>query len=194
MNSLKAWQIFFLTEGLFFLGLSLGIFGSTNDEKSKRAAWVLFTVGLVSVFIAFVLWGLQMQKDRRLIVQKGRTLLKPIRLKTSFDSLLQTPSQLLIFKGRNFISEARVILQPTQWPIPAYKQLLIHHCGGMPLELEIDSARCRLEAGEIIRLSSKNEPRQLNLRALDSEDEELAPDTRAPQLLFHGIEEQSSAD
>jgi hypothetical protein len=190
MGSIGAWRFFFLAEGLFFTGLSLGILGSTPVPKSRQAAWVLLAVGVLSLLLGLILWTLQAQREKSLRGQAHKTILRPLDLKKIFDSLLHGAPEIPLLKGRNFLTEARMILKKTEFHLEANKQLVIHHCVGRSLEITVGDKSCRLDANGVLRLAAQGSPRKIEISALeDWEDEERVSDARAPQILLHIIEE-----
>jgi len=192
MGNISAWRFFFLAEGLFFTGLSLGILGSTTVVKSRQAAYVLVAVGLLSLLLGFILWALQAQKERKLRGQTLRTVLRPLELKKVFDSLLQSSNHIPLLKGRNFLSDARLLLHDYNYELAADKQLVIHHCAGRPLEIKVGDKSCRLDENSVLRLPALPSLRNIEICPIDvglGDDDEFTTDTRAPQILMHTIDD-----
>ncbi|MEO5667717.1 MAG: hypothetical protein ABIR96_06650 [Bdellovibrionota bacterium] len=180
---------FFIGEGLFFLGLSLGIVGSTMEERSRQAAWIIMTIGGLSLLIA----GLIVTYRRRKIpsIKAGRSQLRPLALSRAFDSLLQNPNASTLLKGEGFSTEIYMALSPITVLLPAGNTLILQHFAGLGASVQVDLQTSELKPGDILRLSSIDEPRSIELRAAGGFDdfEDAVPQSeRAPQILAHFIE------
>jgi cbb3-type cytochrome oxidase subunit 3 len=182
---------FFIAEGLFFLGLSLGILGSTDHERARQAAWVLLLIGGLSLLIGVLM--IAFRERKRAEVQRGRSVLRPLSLPHTFDSLLQTPQTLPLLKGRRFVSEVHMALSNLEIVVPEHQSAIFQHFSGRRLRIEVDSQSSVLQSGDLVRLTSVDAPRTVSLNPVDTEEDEPASssgaDARAPQVLIHFIDE-----
>jgi len=180
---------FFFGEGLFFLGLSLGILGSTTESSSRQSAWILLTIAVLSFLVA----GLLIAYGRRSLAPSSANItpLRPLPLARAFDSLLQTPQASTLLAGENFSSELVLVISSTQLEIPAGKTLILQHFAGLGASVEVELQSSALRTGDLLRVNPSGHNRALLLRSIDvSEDSEsAAPYTeRSPQILAHFID------
>ena len=180
--------IFFGGEGLFFLGLSLGILGSTVQENSRRTAWILFTIGALSLLIAALI---ETYRRRKLpIATTTRSgALRPLSLTRAFDSVLQSPKSGLLFSGESFHSEVLMAVHPLRVNVPADRTLILQHFAGLGARVEVDLQSSELQSGDVVRFPASSELRILSVVALDA-DMQLSDSERAPQILAHFINEK----
>lgn len=191
MKNILAWRTFFLSIGLFFTGLSVGILGSTTEAQARYSAFILLIVGVSSLVLGLILWALQIQKQKNQLSPQTLANLRTIELKRAFDSLLQSSSVISLFRGENFTTEARILLNELEIICSPHKQYVIHHCFGIPFELRAGTKIFRLESQSMLRLPAQSMEYKLNFVPIEPKDDELESvmDSRASQFLFYTIEE-----
>ncbi len=182
--------VFFVGEGLFFLGLSLGILGSTTQDTSRQAAWILLTIGVLSLLFAGLI--LSYQRRKAPLIQTGRTLLRPLSLGRAFDSLLQSSQPSTLLKGKRFRSELLMAVSPLELELASHQTLIVQHFAGLGASIEVDHQSAELNPGDVLRISSSPDARRVSMTALEvSEDFETPRSSdRAPQILAHFIEDE----
>jgi hypothetical protein len=181
---------FFVGEGLFFLGLSLGILGSTTQDTSRQSAWILFTIGVLSLLVAGLI--LSYKRRKAPLTQTGRTVLRPLSLSRAFDSLLQSPQSSTLLKGERFSSELLMAVSPIELELSPYQTLIFQHFAGLGASIEVDLQRADLNPGDVLRIAASPDARRIIVTATETNEdfESSRASDRAPQILAHFIEEQ----
>jgi hypothetical protein len=181
---------FFVGEGLFFLGLSLGILGSTTQDTSRQAAWILLTIGVLSLLLAGLI--LSYKRRKAPLVQTGRTNLRPLSLGRSFDSLLQSSQSSTLLEGEGFRSELLMAVSPIELELAPHQTLIVQHFAGLGVSFEVDLQSAELGPGDVLRISSSPDARRISIAALEVSDdfETSRSSERAPQILAHFIKDQ----
>jgi hypothetical protein len=184
---------FFVGEGLFFVGLSLGIIGSTSEPRARQAGWILLCLGGLSLLVAGLIATYQKRKSLSRDLSKLPPL-RPLSLGRSFDSLLQTSQTSTLLRGPQFRTELLLAISPLDLQVPPHSTLILQHFAGLGASVEVEHQNAELRNGEILRVSSLEDARSVQISALDTADdfEESPSQQRAPQILAHFIADDSA--
>lgn len=173
-----------MAQGLFFLGLGIGILGETWDQKTKIVSWVLLGVGLGSLALSALLWALYTQRHIRKRVKSVR-LPKPISVKNNFKRLIKGEGNVELMRGLCFSTESRVLLSSSEKHIiDSHTEWIVEHIEGASVNMESGTSTVPLNPGEIMRIPPFHQERELRIQEI--EDTEGLQE-RAPRLIFHKI-------
>jgi len=181
---IQSWQQFFLAQGLFFFGLSIGILGETWHKKTNIVSWVLLGVGLGSLALSGLLWALQTQRKLRKRVRHS-TLPQPMSVSQNFKNIIRGEGSTELMRGYNFSTSCRVLISSREkYTVELDSEWIIHHYEGAQIKLSLGENSAIMGQGEILRIPVFHEDRTLIVE--ENEDIEGLQE-RAPQLIFHKV-------
>jgi len=171
--SFSPWSALLLAEGFLFLGLGIGIWGSRSAAPSTQAAVFFGAAALVSLLAG---WGLQLVRRRKPAEGPRRGSSKAVDLNENFRACLRHGAKTPLLQHEGLFSESLVLSTRTRIELAPGETLVLECWSGGPLSVITEDSSQRLEAGQILRLSSGDRP----LEAL------LAPESgESPRLVNH---------
>ncbi len=185
---LQSWQQFFMAQGLFFLGLGMGILGETWNKRTHLVSWVLLGVGVGSLALCLLLWALQTQRTFRKRIRLSK-LPPPVSVNQNFNNLLKGNGAADLMRGYYFSTECRILLSSKEkYIIDANSEWIVHHLEGTEVHLTITPASgtstVDLKPGEMVRIPLFHQERDLVIE--EAEDTQGQQD-RAPRLILHKV-------
>jgi hypothetical protein len=161
---IKDWAIFLACEGLFLVGLSVGIWGSQNFEPSSTAALVFCCGGLLSLIIAGLVWSGFRKPGRT-----NTTMGSPISLDDSFRAFLRFRGQTPLIRAPQMVTYFLVVSSEGQrLSFGPDKTCIFEHWSGPDISVVTNSTSRRLAAREILRLDCQKTT-EIVLRRADNE-------------------------
>ncbi len=186
---LKDWALFLGFEGLFLLGLSIGIWGSKNFRPDSIAALVFFSASMISLLIGIAVWW---AGSRLRGLEASDHISNPISLDDSFRAFLRFNQQPPLIKNEMFESRY-LVLNAASHKIQLEKGVgcVVEHWSGPAIEVRGHRGYQRLAAREILRILS---PKTMEIVLKPLNDEKLAEKDSESRLLIHFISAGSSVD
>jgi hypothetical protein len=185
---LKDWAIFLGFEGLFLMGLSIGIWGSHRVQPDSTTALVFFCGSIISLIIGALVWW----NSRLRSTADGREALsRPVSLDEAFRVFLRFKSQTPLLKNSQLETHLIVVQTHAQKiPCEAGVTCIVEHWSGPPLDVISPQGQQRLGARELLRYTSATRC-ELQLR---SDPDFLSENERDSRLLVHFISPHRSVD
>ncbi len=178
---IKDWAVFLACEGLFLIGLAVGIWGSKNFAPTPIAAMVFFIGGGLSLLIAGLVWF----GSRRGGTSARVSLNAPISLDDSFRANLRFQGQAPLIKLPHMESYFIVVNEGVQRiKVSAHVSCILEHWSGPEVSVLTASGNRQLSEREILRIDG-TEAHEIILRRAN-EDLKNDPEFRS-RFLVHLI-------
>jgi hypothetical protein len=164
---LPPWSLLLFAEGLLFLGLGIGLWGSLSLQPSAKSVAFFLIASFLSLVGGSSLWYLSRRKQPRRREKRG--LSKAIDLQENFSAWIRHRRHAALWSSSSFQSEALVVQGRSKLDLKAGEGLVIEVWQGESLELELVSPkgvpeeRTRLSAGQIARAEAGPDGAQLLL-------------------------------
>jgi hypothetical protein len=161
---LPPWTLLLVAEGLLFLGLGIGLWGSMSLQPSNSSVAFFLIAAFLSLVGGASLWVISRRRQPRRLEQRG--LSKALDLNDSFTAWIRHRRQTTLWATASLQSEALVVQGRSRLELKAGEGLIIEHWEGDDLEVELitgesESERSHLSSGQVARAEAGPEAAQI---------------------------------